>query len=112
YTIARKRVKHMRINVKAPSGEVVVSVPSFVSERTVRDFVAAKAAWIEKSQERIARLPEPIQAGPEAERLRRHLQAVVPGLLAYWADFMGLEVPEFTIRRMTSRWGTCNTQTR
>ncbi|PKQ26284.1 MAG: M48 family peptidase [Actinobacteria bacterium HGW-Actinobacteria-4] len=112
YRIARKRVKYMRINVKAPHGEVVVSAPTFVSERAVRDFVASKAAWIAKTQERIGRMPAPLQAGPEAERLRRELRATVPGLLEYWADFMGLEVPEFTLRRMTTRWGTCNTQTR
>lgn len=110
YTIARKRVKHVRILVKPPHGEVVVNAPSFVSEKAIRDFVATKASWIAKNQERISRLPAPLEPGPEAERLRRELQAVVPGLLEYWADQMGLEVPEFKIRRMTSRWGTCNTQ--
>jgi len=32
--------------------------------------------------------------------------------VAHWAGVMGLAIPDVTVRRMTSRWGTCNTQTR
>jgi hypothetical protein len=108
YRVVRKRVKYTRIAVKAPAGEVVVSAPAHVSEKAIREFVASKAKWIAKHQERIGKLPPALEAGPEAERLRREMREQVPPLLAYWADFMGLDVPEFTIRRMTTRWGTCN----
>ena len=110
YSVTRKRVKHMRLSVKPPVGEVRVTAPAHVSDQAIHDFVVSKARWIAKHRERIGRMPEPLEAGPEAERLRRELKAAVPGLLAYWADHMGLEVPTFTIRRMTSRWGTCNTR--
>lgn len=108
YTVTRKRVKHLRLSVKAPTGEVSVSAPVHISDKAIRDFVQSKARWIAKHQERIGRMPEPLEAGPEAERLRREMKAAVPGLLAYWVERMGVPMPSFTIRRMTSRWGTCN----
>jgi predicted metal-dependent hydrolase len=112
YTLTRKRIKTMRLTVKAPSGEVVVSAPRHVPESTIAAFVAGKAAWIAKHQERIAAQPARLEAGPAAEALRERMKAETPDLVARWAAIMGLAMPDITIRRMTSRWGTCNTQTK
>lgn len=110
YTLTRKRIKNLRLTVKAPHGEVLVSAPRHVPDSAIAAFVAGKAAWIAKHQERIAGQHPRLEPGPEAEALRRHLKRSVPPLVAHWADAMGLETPDLTIRRMTSRWGTCNTQ--
>jgi predicted metal-dependent hydrolase len=114
YTLTRKRIRSIRITVKAPDGVVKVSAPPHVSERTIDEFVASKQAWIAKVQQRIAAnpAPPPLQAGPEAERLRRQLRREAPPLIAYWADRMGLPIPHVSYRRMTSRWGSCNHQQR
>ena len=111
YTLTRKRIKTLRLTVKAPHGEVVVSAPRHVPMSTISAFVAEKAAWIAKHQERIAGQPEPLGAGAEAEELRRALKANVPPLVEYWAQVMGVPMPQIAIRRMTTRWGTCNTAT-
>ncbi|GAA4906649.1 SprT family zinc-dependent metalloprotease [Tessaracoccus lubricantis] len=42
---------------------------------------------------------------------RRELQAVVPGLFAAWEPLVGRRHASLRLRRMTSRWGTCNTRT-
>lgn len=112
YTVTRKRVKNLRITVKAPAGEVRVTAPAFVSERAIREFVASKAGWIAKHQARIALQPAPLEPGPDANRLRRELRRAVPPLLAEWAPRVGVPEPTFTIRRMTTRWGTCNVTAR
>lgn len=39
---------------------------------------------------------------------RRRLQALLDARVPQWADHMDLPGPETRIRRMTSRWGTCN----
>ena len=112
FTLYRKRIKNLRLTVKPPHGEVVVSAPRHVPESTSVAFVAGRAAWIAKHQERMASQPQPLQPGPETEALRRRLKLAAPALVAHWADAMGLVPPDIAIRRMTSRWGTCNTERR
>lgn len=112
YTVTRKRIRTLRLTVAPPDGQVRVSAPWHVSDRAIAEFVASKAAWIERHQARLARQPAPLEPGPEANRLRRELRRAVPPLLEEWAPRLGVEVPEFGIRRMRTRWGTCNTQAR
>lgn len=40
--------------------------------------------------------------------LRRQLAQVIPGLDAKWAPVVGVDVREWRIRKMKTRWGTCN----
>ena len=112
YTVVRKKVTSLRMTVKAPTGEVRVTAPPHVPDRDIAAFVASKARWIAKHQERIARQPAPLEPGPEANRLRRDLRRAIPPLLAEWAPRVGVPIPDFTIRRMTTRWGTCNVKAR
>jgi len=112
YTVTRKPVRNVRLTVKAPTGEVRVTAPHHVPEREIAAFVASKAYWIAKHKNRIARQPAPLQPGPEANRLRRELRRAIPPLLDEWAPRLGVPVPDFTIRRMTTRWGTCNVKAR
>lgn len=39
---------------------------------------------------------------------RAQMRALVPGRLRHWEAVMGLAVREWRIKRMTTRWGTCN----
>lgn len=112
YVLTRKRVKNIRLTVKPPAGEVRVTAPHHVPDREIAAFVASKARWIAKHRERIARQPAPLEPGPEANRLRRQLRKAIPPLLAEWAPRVGVPIPDFTIRRMTTRWGTCNIKAR
>ena len=40
--------------------------------------------------------------------LRREVAGALPRLEARWAPAVGVEVATWTIRRMSTRWGTCN----
>jgi hypothetical protein len=40
--------------------------------------------------------------------LRREVAGALPRLEARWAPALGVEVATWTIRRMSTRWGTCN----
>ncbi len=112
YVVTRKRVKNVRITIKAPAGEVRVTAPPHVSEREIAAFVSSKSAWITTHRQRIALQPAPLESGPEANRLRRQLRRAIPPLLAQWAPRVGVRIPDFTIRRMTTRWGSCNAAAR
>jgi len=39
---------------------------------------------------------------------RQNLLEEIPGLIAKWEPILGVEVAEWHIRRMRTRWGTCN----
>ncbi len=43
---------------------------------------------------------------------RQQLREVVPGLIGKWEQELGVTVPKWTIRRMKTKWGSCNRETR
>ena len=112
YTVTRKPVKYTRIRVHPPDGRVTVTAPRHVSAREIEQFVATKAGWIAKHQERIATATPVMDPEPVPEALRPVLYARIGPLVEYWADRMGLAAPTFSVRRMKTRWGTCNIQRR
>jgi predicted metal-dependent hydrolase len=42
---------------------------------------------------------------------RRHLRAAIPTLIEKWEPAIGRTVPRWSIRRMKTRWGSCNRET-
>lgn len=42
---------------------------------------------------------------------RDGLKAMLPGLARKWETILGVAASEWGVRRMTSRWGSCNTKT-
>ncbi len=42
------------------------------------------------------------------EWYRGHLKATLPGLIAKWEKKMNIQVNEFGIKKMRTKWGTCN----
>lgn len=44
------------------------------------------------------------------EWYREQLKALVPNYIAKWEKIMGVEVSEFGIKKMRTKWGTCNTE--
>jgi len=40
--------------------------------------------------------------------LRTHMRALSAELVGHWAPVMGVRVPQLGIKRMKTRWGTCN----
>lgn len=44
------------------------------------------------------------------EWYRQHMKAVVPDLITEWEPVIGVRVADWGIRRMKTRWGSCNTR--
>ncbi len=47
-----------------------------------------------------------------AEWYRRQLKTILPPLIAKWEERLGVQVNEFGIKIMKTRWGTCNREAR
>lgn len=43
---------------------------------------------------------------------RAQLRDTIPGLISTWERKLNTQVPDWTIRRMRTKWGTCNRETR
>jgi len=42
---------------------------------------------------------------------RNQLRSVIPDVIAKWEPVLGVTVPRWTIRRMKTKWGSCNRET-
>ena len=43
---------------------------------------------------------------------RRQLKAELPSLIAKWEQIIGVRINDWGVKKMKTRWGTCNTQAR
>jgi predicted metal-dependent hydrolase len=63
----------------------------------------------------VLHLPEGASAARRREVLdrwyRQRLREVIPGVLADWEATVGVSVPGWSIRRMKTKWGSCNRET-
>ncbi len=63
----------------------------------------------------LLRLPEGASAARRREVLdrwyRQRLLEAIPGVLAKWHSEVGVRVPSWGIRRMKTKWGSCNRKT-
>ena len=153
--VTYKDVKYLRLRVLPPEGRVAVSVPFYVPEEMVREFVEARTPWIHTAQQQVRMaqpVVEPLVDGGrarlwgrwhelrviDADRAAAHLDgdtivlegrdtqslaraleqlyraelaAVIPALFEEWEPRIVKKASVVKLRRMTSRWGSCNTRT-
>lgn len=135
--IERKKVKYIRIRVLPPDGEVRVSAPWRCSNAAISEFLTQKAEWIITTRQKILnsqKLPDlfgkrdalvwiwgkvylftpsyPAGAKPlelryeklQREILGRELERLVP----LWESRLGVRAENVRIRKMKTRWGSCN----
>ncbi|PLS25718.1 metal-dependent hydrolase [Bifidobacterium imperatoris] len=121
-TVVRKPIKNMYLRIKPPNGDVVVSAPRRMSERTIIDFVRGRRAWIDGNVRKMQRArQQSLVSEPEhtgfvwTDDLRKqaaaNINAQLPGLLARWSPVIGCTPTHITLRLMTTRWGSCTPKT-
>lgn len=105
--LERKKIKTLRLGVKAPDGRVHISAPVKVPEEMVISFIKEKMTWIKKQQEKIAAMSRNLANESDRDTLRELIEIILPK----WERVTGLCCSSWQIRDMKTRWGTCNTQT-
>lgn len=115
YTIevTRKRIKNMYLRVKDTDGTLSVSAPYGMSDTEIRKFVESKSDWIERTMQEmtIARQrkeQEPVLAPFMEREIRLELKRQLQRLIDKWEPVMGVKSAGFTIKKMKTRWGSCN----
>ena len=115
YTIevTRKRIKNMYLRVKDTDGTLSVSAPYGMGDTEIRKFVESKSDWIERTMQEmlVARqLKEqaPVLAPFMEREIRLELKRQLQRLIDKWEPVMGVKSAGFTIKKMKTRWGSCN----
>ena len=113
--VIRKQNKNMYLRVKEPEGQVVATVPMQMKDEAVWKFVMEHAAWIREAVSKVKMKEEqqeqlPVEA-PFVERENRYrLKRELTLLIDKWEPVMQVQANGFTIRKMKTRWGSCNVQ--
>ena len=114
-TIARRPIKNINIYIKPPNGEVLVTAPRLMSEERILAFVEEKADWIRVHKQRVCDRAKAV-ASQEEEKLpvtkeeTAWLKERISFYAQKWEPVMGVHCVRWTVRDMTSRWGSCSVQ--
>lgn len=128
--ISRKRVRN--INFRLKPSLLSVSAPHSVSDSKLVAAISQRLNWaitqhpkvlaayqaqLQTGSAQTLRLWGEPQAGSmnEAQRLacyRQELASVMPALFAKWQPIVDQSANEWRIKKMTTRWGSCNVKAR
>ena len=133
--ISKKRVKN--INFRLKPHQLLVSVPLFISPAEAAQAVMKRVSWaianhpqvLEQYKRQQLALAQALTAdstlllwGKEQpftlnhdEKLayyRQHLSEAIPALFAKWQPIVGATANEIRLKKMHTRWGSCNTRAR
>ena len=113
--VQKKSIKNIHIHVKAPAGNVIVTAPRRTSDATIEKIVREKLDWIKKQQILMASRME-LQVNQEADNTDwqaadKQLRQAITELLPKWESITGLKCSAWQIRKMKTRWGSCNVKT-
>lgn len=113
FKLTRKPMKTIRIRIRGDSGEVRVSAPKWASDRDVRQFVAEKSTWIRHHVERIAGSEHTSKSldWDALEAKRQQLQDYASARLPSLAKQIGVTAMDVRVKKMHTRWGSCNVRT-
>lgn len=162
FELLRKPIKHMRINVLPPDGQVQVIAPASFTDTAIRVAFAARIPWIKKQQQAFqqqARQTERQWVSGECHYLwgkayrleviehsgahqvrfgkdnylqlwvrpntkienrarvlhsfyRQELSQEIPRLLEKWLPRLNVELNDWRIKQMKTKWGSCNIEAR
>ncbi len=100
----------MSIEIKN-DGEIIVRIPNRITNREARKFVEAKRDWIEKNLEKIENRREagPVEKFTETELkiIRKKAKREIPILVDYYAEKIGVNYGNVSIRAQKTLWGSC-----
>lgn len=113
--VLRKNIKNLHLTIKPP-GLVRISAPLRMDSEKIHSFILSKLKWIQKHRERLKNHSD-IQPDSECTEKckkilalyhREYLEKTLPKLITIYEKKMGVSVKYYGIKKMKTRWGTCN----
>jgi predicted metal-dependent hydrolase len=133
--ISKKRVKN--INFRLKPYLLMVSAHSFISPAQMAKSIAKRVPWAIQNHAQVLEqyqrkqrtssessvndspillwgIPQSISLGHDKKiaYYRQHLSKVMPSLFDKWQPIVGATANEIRLKKMHTRWGSCNTRAR
>lgn len=122
--IEHKRVKN--INFRLKPNALYVSAPTFVDMHTLTQSINQRLPWVvhqhkklitkqRQTHHRLQLWGQPHEFADDNEHLnvyRRTLVERIPTLQAIWQPIVGQSADEVLVKKMHTRWGSCNVKAR
>ena len=112
YIVIRSRRRTLSLLVDK-NGDVVVRAPIFASSARIDSFVKANEVFIEKYRKKTDE--ENSRADSlgaytkyDIKRFKETALKVFPEAVRHYADLLGVKTGKITVRRQTTRWGSCS----
>lgn len=104
-----KLARRLRITVK-PGGEVVATVPRWVSLEQARQFVAQKSVWLAKAVAKMQKVKPRLARGTRAEykKFKKQTEQFVRTRVRELNEQYGFKYNRIFIRNQKTRWGSAS----
>lgn len=109
YEIVRSRRRTVALEVTR-EGRVLVRAPLRMPQGEIERFVVSHAAWLEKTQAKVAarQAAHPPLTEQETAALRQRARELLPGRVAHYAAIMGVTPTSVKITSARTRFGSCS----
>ena len=133
--VTKKHVKNVNFRLKPYT--LLVSVPNFISSAQMAQSIAQRVPWAIENHgqvlEQYKRKQSNVNTSCTADNhillwgitqpftlnhdekiayYRQQLAAVIPSLFVKWQPIVGVTANEIRLKKMHTRWGSCNTRAR
>lgn len=111
--VTKKKIKNMYLRVREADGSVEINVPVHLKDSDIISFVESKRKWIEEATKRVderqrSQNDKPVLAPFQEREMRYELKQKLEALIRKWEPIMKVKSNGFTIKKMKTRWGSCN----
>ncbi|SER42592.1 M48 family metallopeptidase [Lachnobacterium bovis] len=111
-----KKIKNLYLKVDVNTCEVKVSAPYTISKKRLNEFLLDRREWINTTRQRVIDKQHKNNnfdklGSEEEKKLREYLKFEIKNYIIKYEKLMGVKSTGFTIRKMKTRWGSCNIRT-
>ena len=109
YELQYKKVKNINLRIKS-DGKIYVSASKRVPYAVIEGFLKEKADFILKAKEKYERISDvPKKEYFSENEIKEVICEICMEVYPYF-EKLGIDYPKIKFRKMTSRWGSCQTQ--
>ena len=111
-----KKIKNLYLKIDVNTSEVKVSAPYTMSRERINEFLDNRREWIEKTRQKEKKKNKKHNQFQELDaeqekKLREYLNFEIKNYIIKYEKIMRVKSEGFTIRKMKTRWGSCNVRT-